>query len=191
MSEMTHSFEAKNGAHYEILPLTPEDAGPIGAVHLQSWIETYQNPELGIDEAWIREAMGHVAEESGENNGRDFRLRVFDAIEEGKPYFYRVAKDDQGEIVGFVVATRREDERLNQLDALYTLERVQGTGLGGRLMDEAMAWLGSGKDIELEVVAYNEQARGFYEHYGFIIEPDSKYMWKEPVEAIKMVRHAA
>ncbi len=180
----TESIEGTS-MNFAIAPPTMEDAEAIGPMHLQSWIETYQNPELGIDEAWIREKIGFV----NSPMGTDFRKNVFKKITAGDDsLLYRVAKDEAGEVVGFVMASKpTEPGEPHQLDALYTLARVQGQGLGSTLMKQALDWLGE-EPIELEVVAYNQHAIDFYKRYGFELLPDSEYEYKAPMRAVKMVK---
>jgi ribosomal protein S18 acetylase RimI-like enzyme len=49
------------------------------------------------------------------------------------------------------------------------LKSAQGTGLGRRLMDDAMAWLTAppARAIWLGVWSGNDKAQGFYRRYGF------------------------
>lgn len=185
MSELkTESFEGKS-MEFVIAPPTLEDAAPIGPMHLQSWIETYQNPELGIDEVWIKENVGYVADASG----TEFRTDLFEKVIAGDDnVFYRVVKDKDGEVVGFAHAVKYDDaEKLSRLEALYTLERVQGQGLGSKLMQEMLDWLGDEKPVCLQAISYNQHAIEFYERYGFALT-GNKEVFKEPMEVVEMVK---
>lgn len=185
MSEARDDLTEHGSMKYEITEPTMADAVTIGPMHLRSWIETYQNPELGVDEEWIRENVGFVAAQSG----TDFRTEIFERINNGEPIFYRVAKDESGSIIGFVMATKNttNENEPNVLDALYTLKDVQGQGLGSNLMKIALDWLESEKPVKLEVISYNQHAIDFYKKYGFELT-GKKLAWKEPVEAAEMVK---
>lgn len=51
--------------------------------------------------------------------------------------------------------------------AIYVLPQSHGTDAGPRLMESALAWMGTGKDVIVEVASYNGRAIHFYEKYGF------------------------
>jgi ribosomal protein S18 acetylase RimI-like enzyme len=171
-------------SNYRILDPTLEDAAAIGAMHLQSWIETYQNPKLGIDEAWIRKNVGYVSEESGTN----FRRQIITEIESGeRPQFYKIVKDEAGQIVGFGHA-KREKDGSPRIDALYVLKSAQGTGLGSELMDQMLAWTGEGQPVDLQVVSYNDHAIEFYKKRGFKVVEGSEEKWKDGVTVIRMIK---
>ena len=53
------------------------------------------------------------------------------------------------------------------LSAIYVLPEYQGRGVGRQLMEQGMEWLGSNKDIILDVVSYNDKATAIYEKMGF------------------------
>jgi ribosomal protein S18 acetylase RimI-like enzyme len=184
MTETRDESTEGHAMNFSIAPPTMEDAALIGSMHLQSWIETYQNPELGIDEDWIREKIGHVADESG----TVFRKDLFEKIATGdENIFYRVAKDTDGKIVGFVMAQKGQGEAPNSFDALYTLKEAQGQSLGSTLIKQVLTWLGDDKPTTLEVVSYNQHAIEFYERYGFKLT-GKKHMYKYPMEASEMVK---
>jgi GNAT superfamily N-acetyltransferase len=185
MTESHQGMAEGVGMSFHIAEPKVADAGPIGPMHLQSWIETYTNPELGIDEDWIRNAVGHVASDAG----TEFRRQLFERLEKNdKNTFYRVAKDDDGQVVGFAMARRGlEPDEPNTLDALYTLKRVQGKGLGSKLMERMLDWLGDDRPTRLEAVSYNQHAIGFYEHYGFVLT-GKKRLYKDPIEAVEMIK---
>ena len=183
---MKNGIEAeKQLSDYSIAPPTSEDAAAIGPMHLQSWLETCQNSELGVDEDWIKNSVGYIADDSG----TEFRRELFKRVAEGDPdIFYRVAKDEHGDVVGFVMATKTgEPNRSNNLEALYLLQRAQGRGLGAELMSQALGWLGQEKPIKLGVISYNDKAIDFYKKFGFELT-GVRLPFKEPVEAVEMVK---
>lgn len=183
MGELTQDTFEGAGVSFEITQPTAEDMATVGPVHLQSWIETYKNPDLGVDDAWIRENVGFVATPEG----TAFRQDLLKKIEAGDDsLFYRVARDTRGEIKGFCMA-KREPDGSGRVDALYLLAEAQGQGLGAKLMDEMLGWLDDTKPIKLQVVEYNKHAIDFYKKYGFELT-DEKEEFVAPVNVVWMVK---
>lgn len=76
-----------------------------------------------------------------------------------------VLKNDKGEVVGFCKVTKLG--ATGEINAMYTLPGYEGKGVGKRLMEKSLEWLGAGSDIKLKVVAYNTNAISFYKKFGF------------------------
>ena len=177
------SEEISNTNEVAVTDLSEADVAPIGEMHLQSWIETYQNPDLGVDEAWIRKNLGFLADSSG----TEHRRGILQEIKSGSDLkFYKVVKDANGHILGFAMASR--GEQVNEIDALYLLKSIQGKGLGTELLQQMLSWLGDDKPTKLEVVTYNNDAINFYKEFGFEVKEGSNKIWKDPVTAFEMVR---
>jgi GNAT superfamily N-acetyltransferase len=51
---------------------------------------------------------------------------------------------------------------------LSILPDFQGKGIGKRLLQTALDWLGTEKEVVLQVVSYNEKAIAFYRALGFV-----------------------
>jgi len=140
---------------------TRQDNIGIGEAHLQSWIETYQNQNLGIDEAWIRKEFSFLVED----RGIDFRAKQIEIANRSESeILYRVVKDSDDKVQGFLHVSRRDDGV--HLDAIYLTKKAQGKGVARELMNQAIEFAG-GHSISLQVVAYNDHAISFYEKYGF------------------------
>ena len=155
----------------------------IGQAHKQAWSETYMNPKDGITEEVINDLIGHVAEEEG----NDYRKNIFnEASVAPEKILYRVIKNNNGKIVGFMHCTKEEE--YNELGGLYLLDEAKGAGLGGRLMEEFLAWADNGRPCQLEVFASNENAIGFYTKYGFKKTDKPAEHWKGKLDLIVMVR---
>lgn len=139
------------------------DAAAIGSVHLQAWIETYQNPERGIDEDWIRRHVGFVDSE----DGTKYRAGIIAKVDGGDTnVFYKVVRNHRSELVGFVHANRLSD--YDEIDGIYLLRSAQGLGIGHGLLAMATTWLASSRPLHLEVIAYNQHAIDFYSSHGFV-----------------------
>lgn len=155
----------------------------IGLAHKQAWLETYLNPEKGITEEVINDLIGHVAEEEGS----DYRRNVFaEARLSPEKILYRVIKNNNGKVVGFMHCTKEEE--YNELGGLYLLNEAKGSGTGGKLMEEFLSWADKSKPCQLEVYKNNLHAIGFYEKYGFVITDKSSVRTKEKLDPFIMVR---
>lgn len=134
-----------------------EDAPEIGRVHVDSWRTTYKNivPD---------DALANLSYAQREQNARQ-RLSNSAA----RIYTY-VAEDEQGQIVGFVGGgLNRETTSVykSELYAIYTLQEVQGHGVGKRLTRALVERLVQDELYSMLVwVLADNPARGFYEALG-------------------------
>ena len=93
------------------------------------------------------------------------------------PWNTFVAKDGE-RVVGFVFfGEDKEDSSVGEIFALYVLREYYGTGLGRRLMDEALAQLADYPVVRLWAVKGNVRAIRFYEKCGF--RPDGAEIFSE------------
>jgi ribosomal protein S18 acetylase RimI-like enzyme len=152
-------------------------------MHLQACLETYPNPDLGVDEDWIHRQWGVFATEEGTT----FRERVIREAHTNPAVFYRTAVVDV-QVAGFIHATRHEDK--NVLEGLYALDRYHGKGIGPKLMDGAMAFFDPSLPTEFEVAADNGRAISFYKRYGFQEVDGSEHLLAEKIPVITMQREA-
>ena len=131
----------------------PEDADGKGYVHWKSWQETYFG--LMHEEDITRRTL-----ESRQKIAREHPENTFVALLDGK-------------VVGFSCYHPYYGDDLpgwGEVQALYILKEAQGLGLGRKLMDAAMDALSDYGSIALWVLKGNEQAIGFYQHYGFRLD---------------------
>ncbi|MDZ7786056.1 MAG: GNAT family N-acetyltransferase [Candidatus Saccharibacteria bacterium] len=163
MSEVTTPKPETEKPPVEIERAKPEDAETICDIRDRAWLEAYPNAELGITEEDIRvnaqgmngefvpRRVAHLKEQSAKDD--DAGIGIY------------VAKIDS-KVVGYTDLQIDERGR-KMISAMYVEPEVQGTGVGGKLMHQALNVLGRDNDIYLEVISYNDKAIGFYEHYGF------------------------
>lgn len=172
---------------------TPADAEAICDIRDRAWLEVYPNTELGISEEDVRlNAQGL----NGEFVPRRIAyLKQQFAKDDGTGLGTFVAKVG-GKVIGYT--DPRIDERgRRRIGAMYVAPEVQGMGVGGKLMRQALNILGSDENIYLEVVSYNHKAIGFYEHYGFertgniVPEDQGRPDYLKPLPQIEMVLRAA
>lgn len=157
----------------------------VGIMHLQSWKESYMDLEKGITEEVINELRGNTATEEG----NEFRKKTFaEALEHPDKVLYRVVKNQNGDVVGFMHCSQRET--YNELEGIYLLDQAKGLGIGGKLMKEFLAWADKNKPSMLEVFLTNEKALGFYKKYGFSKTQKPPQLYKGKLEYVEMIRPA-
>lgn len=147
----------------EIERAEPENAEVICDIRDRAWLETYPNDKLGItredillmakgpNSEYVPRRIAFLKEQFAKNDGT------------GTGTF--VAKVES-QVVGYTTLDIDELGR-RRIGAMYVAPEAQGSGVGGKLMKQALDALGRYGDIYLEVVSYNGKAIGFYEHFGF------------------------
>ncbi|MFD7613060.1 GNAT family N-acetyltransferase [Streptomyces sp. NPDC059828] len=128
---------------------------------LKAWLRTYLNPEVGIDEGWIREHRGTSATAEGVTRWREF---IEAANQQPDLLLCRVARSAT-EIAGVVCGRRG---RVVTLGPMYVLNHVQGRGLGGRMMTEFLTWAGAAPICPWDTDD-NDSAIRFHQRHGFTI----------------------
>lgn len=146
----------------EIERAVPDDAEIICDIRDRAWIDAYPNAELGItakdieinakglNGEFVPRRIAYLKEKLGTPNRAD-----------GATF---VAKID-GKVVGFVDPSVEDGKR--RIGAIYVAPEAQGSGIGSKLIQQALNWHGRDEDIYLEVVAYNDNAINFYKKFGF------------------------
>lgn len=99
---------------------------------------------------------------------------------------YRVVKNNNGDIVGFVHGSKNDN--YNELDGVYLLDEVKGSGVGGKLMEEFLSWSDNTKPSHLDVFSFNDKAIGFYNKYGFVKTDKPTQLYKGRLPYIEMIR---
>lgn len=133
---------------------SPQDAKGIAEVQKEGWLTTYVNSDYGVTEE-------DILSKDFDGDARVSRWAESIAAQDTKTW---VAKEGD-KIIGFCLVKNGEDT--NHIGALYVLSSARGSGVGSKLMDQALDYLGSEKPIELEVATYNHKAIAFYEKFGF------------------------
>lgn len=153
MSEHNRSEREKT---LEVSLALPTDAEGIARVQAETWIATYPNEEAGIHREDI-ESLHFTGPEYVHNWQRSLETPKVDR----QAWVIR----EEGAVIGYCVARKGGD--VNRLQAIYVSPHHQGKGLGKKLMDVALVWLGNEKDVVLDVASYNLPSISFYEHLGF------------------------
>ena len=140
-----------------------EDVERIRTITRDAWLEIYPNEKYGITKEDIA-AIDWFNPDELEKRKRK--------TEEAKDDTHLwVLKDNKDNVVGFCKVSRdghkTDIEGQREIDAMYVVKELQGRGLGKKLMQKAIEWLGTNGDIRLEVVSYNTNAIKFYEKFRF------------------------
>lgn len=139
----------------QIVDATFKDAHAIGQIQIAGWLDSYASPEKGIT---IEDIQFKVKEW---NQIGDKRIED----EFKKPGSRTWVTKTGGQVVGFIGGIKGEE---NRIEALYILPSYQGQGIGSKLLETALNWLGDSKKISIEVVSYNKGAIRLYKKFGFV-----------------------
>lgn len=137
----------------------PHDAEAMREVQRITWLATYPNEAYGITKEDIEARFREDPETAKERQDRR-RQSVCTA-----PFHSWVALKEMS-IIGFCIV--KQDEHENLVQALYVLPDFQSKGIGKRLLQTALDWLGAEKEVVLNVASYNEKAIAFYHAFGFV-----------------------
>lgn len=113
--------------------------------------------------------------------------RSFFLSDISRPQGLSVVAEDEGVVLGYAVAWGTEEVHLANL-AVWEDER--GKGIGGRLLNEVIAFAGRSKaeSIYLEVRVSNTIARKFYAERGFVPTYTRKGYYENGEDAVIMER---
>lgn len=138
----------------------PDDVYGIREVQRETWLKTYPNSEEGI-------TVEDILRRFGDDNDPEVKKRIEERKKKYEDKNIRTwVVEDKNKIVGVCRAIKEGEH--NRIGSIYVLPAYQGRGLGRLLIEKASNWLGSKKDILVNVARYNKQAIGFYKKLGFV-----------------------
>jgi ribosomal-protein-alanine N-acetyltransferase len=116
--------------------------------------------------------------------------REFTSSLEAQQAIFLVAEDSAGVVLGYAIAIAVVDEA--EILNLAVRRSDRGKGLGGKLLDAAIAEAGErgAGQIYLEVRESNEAARSLYASRGFTEVSRRRNYYKDPVEDALVLRLA-
>lgn len=142
---------------FSISHAAPNDVPEILLVRKVTWLATYPNPEFGINYTDIEEHLDK------RNIGALEKWQK--RIQEDQLSHTWVAKS-HGKVIGYIWSGKGENK--NTIESLYVLPDYHHNGIGEKLMNATLEWLGNNRKISLDVVTYNTKAINFYKKFGFI-----------------------
>lgn len=157
------------------------DEFALASMHIQAWKESYVTAESGLTESMVDEMMGYIL--------TDTRIRtnsITESLTNPNKVLYRVVKNDKGSIVGFLHCSK--NEKFNEIEAIYLLNEVKGSGIGGKLMREFLDWADKSKPCHLAVFSFNDKALGFYSKYGFVKIDKPLQFHEGKIPFVEMIR---
>ncbi|MCM3388828.1 GNAT family N-acetyltransferase [Ureibacillus chungkukjangi] len=131
------------------------DAAGIAKVHVDSWRTTYK---------------GIIPDDFLNKLSYEQRTELWNRNLAEEDNYVAVAEDEEGKIIGFASASKREENSTpnsSDLTSIYLLEEYQGQGIGKNILQHIFLHfksLGLQK-IFVDVLAENN-TRHFYEYYG-------------------------
>ena len=182
MEELEKSMSVETEPTFKIeLPKVGDELA-LAPMHIQAWKETYVLQESGLTEEKVDELLKHLLINT------DFRKNtISEALANPEKVLYRVVKNKDGNIVGFLHGSKHED--YTELDAVYLLNEAKASGVGGKHMETFLSWADKDKPARLEAFAFNTSAIGFYTKYGFE-KTDAEMPLFKGMPVIEMVRPA-
>jgi ribosomal protein S18 acetylase RimI-like enzyme len=150
----------------QIVDATINDLVEIEKVRKAAWLTTYPNEDEGIT---VEDVLSKFDVKSLGGEEEYLSKRTKELLDENSKCF--VAKVDN-KVVGFSRVLKDID--FNKLATLYILEDFQRKGIGTKLVEKGIKWLGGGKEIRVKFANYNMGAKSFYESLGFRIVGDKK-----------------
>ncbi|MCX6812804.1 MAG: GNAT family N-acetyltransferase [Candidatus Berkelbacteria bacterium] len=78
--------------------------------------------------------------------------------------------EENSKMIGVSTASKVDD--VNEFSSIYIIPGYQGIGVGRKLSEKVLNWLGDKKPVVLTVAKYNDQAKLFYSTLGFENEVD-------------------
>ncbi|OGI93902.1 hypothetical protein A3A03_01875 [Candidatus Nomurabacteria bacterium RIFCSPLOWO2_01_FULL_40_18] len=157
------SLENTQEGLFRIEEAKPEDVEKIRTIIRDAWLEIYPNENYGITREDI-EAIDWFSPAGLERRKREI-------AEKGDIIHNWVIRDQKNNVVGFCKVSKdghkTGTEGQREIDAMYVAKEFKGKGLGKKLMQKALEWLGPDGGVRLEVVSYNSHAINFYKKFGF------------------------
>lgn len=152
--------ESNKLSHYEIAIATPDDAPGICQVRKAVWCDTYAHDDPNPQRTITLEDLQAI------DYGSEDRVDYYRQQALSRDYQQILVARDQDKVVGVIVG--RKGEEFNTFVTFFVLPEYQGQGIGGKLLEPTLTWLGTAKPIKIDVVDFNTPAIEMYENrYGF------------------------
>lgn len=145
------------GPTISVVPATPEDALSMLQIQKAAYLAAYPNPELGI-------TLDDINQKTDDFTSESKVVDIQENIRKGQTSRWWIARDAD-KPVGFLTAKKNTGE--HRISRLFVLPEYQRKGVGKKLLESSVAWLGVEEPIKLQVITHNASAREFYKGFGF------------------------
>ncbi len=136
-------------------------------VFYETWLDTYPNEKVGILKEDIEEHFKNALAPERIQKIKDFIISKKGATDLLNIIAIDIKTD---KVVGTGSFAKKESEY--KVQSLYVLTEYQGKGIGKALMQEGLSFLKdeseNSKNIIVHLATYNENAKKFYEGFGFV-----------------------
>jgi ribosomal protein S18 acetylase RimI-like enzyme len=144
-----------------IEPAMPADAGELMRIKRAAWIMAYPNTAHKVT---IKDIEKKFTEQDVLEGTKNWQEGIASEPHGGKRQTFVARINNKA--VGFSSPCFEDGQwRIGQL---YVKPEFQARGIGSKLLQTALDWLGPQKDVYLHVVSYNEPAIGLYKKFGFV-----------------------
>lgn len=130
-------------------------------LYFNVWLDTYPNQEIGVSredlEEWLKPSLSAESLESSRNS-----------IANKPENILMLVAEENGKVIGFCYVSKADGSVHNKLRAIYVDTAYQGKGVGRILWNQASKFFDADIQTDVQVVAYNDKAIGFYKSLGFI-----------------------
>mgnify|MGYP006315051155 CR=1 FL=1 len=137
------------------------DAEAMNQLYFNVWLDTYSNQEFGVSREdlseWLKPSLTPESLESSRSS-----------IENKPENVLMLVAEDNDKVIGFCYASKGNGDEHNKLRAIYVDTAYQGKGVGKLLWSEANKFFNPDVKTDVQVVAYNDKAIGFYKSIGFV-----------------------
>lgn len=151
-------IDEKDDMKFQVVDATPDDVEGISNLLRETWLATYPNEEAGITEEDI---IARFSSPEVRTNTEERKKTVNSKMSEHT----WVVRDGE-RVVGMAAGVKEDDK--GWIQALYVSPDYQRQGLGKKLMEKGMEWLGNEKPTFIHAASYNTNAINFYKSFGFV-----------------------
>ena len=143
-----------------IFEANPIDAKLIQEINSKTWLHTYKNEELWINDELLKRNP------TSDNNKKIYLKRKGEEIKQN-PGSYFIVKDWE-KVIWYASWKIHKNKSYNELFAIYILPEYHKKWIWKKLAQNVFNYLWDKKDIIVTVIWYNNNAILFYENLWFI-----------------------
>jgi ribosomal protein S18 acetylase RimI-like enzyme len=180
----TRQIKNKLAEFLTIQRATTKDAFGIVEVRRNTWLETFPNKQIGITYDDIKNTLNLMS-------FTEEVISIAKKINNCQNIRVWVAKNNDT-VIGYILA--KKQVKVNRIEKIYVYNNYQKLGVGKKLLNEALDWLGTEKQITLETASYTTATISFYKSCGFVengphINEAAKLLDGKEIPVIRMIKY--